>query len=132
VSSSLEQKKVVIAGGSGFLGVSLAHHLAERGATVVILSRGIPKAPGPWRHVTWDGRTVGVWREELEEAVGLVNLAGRSVEAPRGIATYAGSLPKLRGDHGCREASEAGSTVGPVRCPVNRPSFRDVRRATVG
>ena len=28
---SLEQKKVFIAGSSGFPGVSLAHHLAERG-----------------------------------------------------------------------------------------------------
>jgi len=44
---SLEQKKVVIAGGSGFLGVSLAHHLAERGAEVVILSRNEPKVSGP-------------------------------------------------------------------------------------
>ena len=40
--TSREQKKVVIAGGSRFLGVSLAHPLAERGATVVMLSRSIP------------------------------------------------------------------------------------------
>lgn len=77
---NLERKKIVIAGGSGFVGVSLAHHLAERGATVVIISRNRPKATGPWRHVTWDGQTVGTWRNELDGAAGLVNLAGRSVD----------------------------------------------------
>ncbi len=79
MSSSLEHKRIVIAGGSGFLGVSLAHHLADRGASVVILSRNVPKAVGPWRHRSWDGRTLGPWRDELNEATGLVNLAGRSV-----------------------------------------------------
>ncbi len=39
MSSSFEHRRIVIAGGSGFLGVSLAHHLADRGASVVILSR---------------------------------------------------------------------------------------------
>lgn len=79
MSSSGERKKIVIAGGSGFLGVSLAHHLAEQGASVVILSRNAPKVAGSWRHRSWDGRTLGAWRVELNEAAGLVNLAGRSV-----------------------------------------------------
>lgn len=77
---SREQKKVVIAGGSGFLGVSLAHHLAERGAEVVILSRNEPKVSGPWKHRLWDARTVGDWTAELDGADGLVNLTGRSVD----------------------------------------------------
>jgi uncharacterized protein len=72
--------RVVIAGGSGFLGVSLAHHLAERGWTVVILSRRPPKVAGPWRHVAWDARTLGDWRRELDGAYALVNLVGRSVD----------------------------------------------------
>ncbi len=80
MSRSLEHKRIVIAGGSGFLGVSLAHHLAGCGASVVILSRNAPKATGPWRHLSWDGRTLGSWRTELNEAAGLVNLAGRSVD----------------------------------------------------
>jgi uncharacterized protein (TIGR01777 family) len=77
-----EQKgnKVVIAGGSGFLGVSLATHLAATGASVVILSRHAPKVTGPWRHVAWDARTLGGWCNELNGAAGLVNLAGRSVD----------------------------------------------------
>ncbi len=68
MSRSLEHKRIVIAGGSGFLGASLAHHLADRGASVVIFSRNVPKAAGPWRHLSWDGRTLGPWREELNEA----------------------------------------------------------------
>ena len=78
--SSLENKTIVIAGGSGFLGVSLAHHLVDCGASVVILSRNAPRVAGPWRHLSWDGRTLGAWRDELNEADGLVNLAGRSVD----------------------------------------------------
>lgn len=77
--SSLSAQKIVIAGGSGFLGISLASHLAERGASVVILSRSEPKAKGAWQHRVWDGRTTGDWQDELNGAAGLINLAGRSV-----------------------------------------------------
>ena len=77
--ASLASQKFVIAGGSGFLGVSLAHHLTRRGAEVVILSRTPPKADGAWRHQVWDGRTLGDWKNELNGASGLVNLTGRSV-----------------------------------------------------
>jgi len=38
--------RVVIAGGSGFLGMNLARHLSERGDEVVVLSRSAPPA-GP-------------------------------------------------------------------------------------
>jgi len=79
MSDSVRAKKYIIAGGSGFLGISLAHYLAERGAKVVILSRRAPKVSGPWSHGTWDGRTLGVWCDELNCADGLVNLAGRNV-----------------------------------------------------
>ncbi len=76
---SLQSQKFVIAGGSGFLGLSLARHLTDGGASVVILSRSVPKVAGPWRHAVWDGRTLGDWKHELQDATGLVNLAGRSV-----------------------------------------------------
>src|SRR6478609_1910502 len=71
---------IIIAGGSGFLGVSLAFHLAAAGKSVVILSRAPPKVAGPWRHVAWDARTLGDWKSELDGAAGLVNLVGRSVD----------------------------------------------------
>jgi hypothetical protein len=71
---------VVVAGGSGFLGLSLAEHLTGAGWPVVILSRRPPPRNGDWRHVTWDGRNIGEWSQCLEGARGLVNLVGRSVD----------------------------------------------------
>jgi uncharacterized protein len=71
---------IVIAGGSGFLGVSLATELTRAGIPVVVLSRRPPQPNTPWKHVTWDARSPGEWCWVLEGARGLVNLTGRSVD----------------------------------------------------
>lgn len=70
---------IVIAGGSGFLGLNLARHLSDQGRPVVILSRSTPP-PGPWTHRPWDGRTLGDWADAVDGAAGVVNLAGRTVD----------------------------------------------------
>lgn len=72
--------RVVIAGGTGFLGMSLARHLIELGYEVVLLSRNAPSTDGAWRHAGWDARTLGEWATYLDGAAALVNLAGRSVD----------------------------------------------------
>ncbi len=72
--------RVVIAGGSGFLGLSLARYLIAQGCEVVLISRNRPDEIGDWAHVAWDGRTVGDWANQLEGATALVNLAGRTVD----------------------------------------------------
>ncbi|HMP80405.1 MAG TPA: NAD-dependent epimerase/dehydratase family protein [Pirellulaceae bacterium] len=71
--------KIVIAGGSGFLGTSMARQFVSAGAEVTILSRNQPQVRGPWAHATWDARTVGDWCQSLDGAHALVNLTGRSV-----------------------------------------------------
>ena len=74
-------RKIVIAGGSGFLGRSLARHLAgDPGTNVVILSRNRPKDDGPWTFQAWDARSLGEWTRVLEGATALVNLVGRTVD----------------------------------------------------
>ena len=72
--------RIVISGGSGFLGVSLALHLAELGHSVCILSRNRPRPKCPADFAEWDGRTLGDWQSCLNGADALVNLAGRSVD----------------------------------------------------
>ena len=74
------QRRIIIAGGSGFLGISLAAHLCDSGREVVILSRSSPRVNGPWRHASWDGRSLGDWSRELDGAAAIVNLAGRTVD----------------------------------------------------
>lgn len=79
VMVDLTGKRIVIAGGSGFLGLSMATHFARTGAEVTVLSRSVPKATGPWKHCVWDGRTLGDWAESIDGAEAVVNLAGRTV-----------------------------------------------------
>ncbi len=77
--------KAVLAGGSGFLGLSLARRLRAEGWEVVVLTRTpdvchLIDDKRPWaRNVIWDGKTAGLWVRELDGAAALVNLTGRSV-----------------------------------------------------
>jgi uncharacterized protein (TIGR01777 family) len=81
MTSSTRPGRIVIAGGSGFLGVNLARHLSDCGCDVVMLARRPPRASGHWRYQPWDARTMSdAWATELDGAAGLVNLAGRSVD----------------------------------------------------
>lgn len=75
-----DKKRVVIAGGSGFLGLNLARHLSSDGYEVVILSRRAPAEDGPWTHLKWDARSLGEWASSLDGAEAIVNLAGRTVD----------------------------------------------------
>ncbi len=69
--------KIVITGGTGFLGEKLVEHwLNQRRHEVVVLSRG---GSSRARVVRWDGRTDGEWMKEIDGADIVVNLAGRSV-----------------------------------------------------
>lgn len=71
--------KLIVAGGSGFLGKALAAGAAARGYEVVVLTRNIrQKVPGA-RLVEWDGVRRGPWEKELEGAEAVVNLAGKNV-----------------------------------------------------
>ena len=77
--SHAERGRVIIAGGSGFLGMSLARHLSSLHCDVTILSRTVPPN-GPWKHVGWDARKLGDWAGAISGARGIVNLVGRTVD----------------------------------------------------
>ena len=70
--------RVVLAGGTGALGRRLADDFTACGDEVTILTRA-PRPGLAHRQVRWDGRTLGPWSAELEDAV-VVNLAGELVD----------------------------------------------------
>src|SRR2546421_11537447 len=78
--------KILIAGGSGYIGRRLSASLLEDGHEVVILSRSdrLRSTSTRVRFVTWDARTAAApWSSELNGADGIVNLAGVSIGAGR-------------------------------------------------
>jgi uncharacterized protein (TIGR01777 family) len=73
--------KIVVAGGTGFLGKALAEALLSNGSEVVLLTRG--KSSGPKvRSVEWDGHSLGNWAKEIAGAQAIVNLSGHPVSVP--------------------------------------------------
>jgi len=92
-----EVRRIVIPGGTGFLGRLLADWFAARGWAVVILSRQIYARTRTTRFTHWDGETLGAWAGELEGAAAVVNLAGRSVNC-RYTATNREQMMRSRVD----------------------------------
>ncbi|HEX8172722.1 MAG TPA: TIGR01777 family oxidoreductase [Thermoanaerobaculia bacterium] len=74
--------KIVIAGGSGFLGEPLVRRLVARGDEVVVLSRNAAKVKAG-RGVAWNGRSHGPWTAEVDTADAVINLAGENIAEGR-------------------------------------------------
>ena len=71
--------KIVLAGGSGYLGTVLARHFRHLADKVIILSRTVKPADGNVQTISWDGQQEGDWVRQLESADLLVNLCGKNV-----------------------------------------------------
>jgi uncharacterized protein len=71
-------RRIVIPGGSGYLGQALAQRLVDRGDDVIILARGGSVDVG--RVVRWDGFTLDNWVKELDGADAIVHLTGQRVD----------------------------------------------------
>src|SRR5512147_1982538 len=108
--------RIVIAGGTGFLGTALIERLRRDGHEVVVLSRG---SGGPatknLRVVAWtpNGQT-GPWAAEIDGADAVVNLAGA------GIADRRWTQARKQLLHDSRVLS-AGSLVAAVRAARVKP-----------
>lgn len=72
-------KKIVIAGGSGFLGQIIIKKLKETTEEIVVLSRTPKIKQGNIKTVVWDAKHSGEWAKELNGAVVLINLSGKSI-----------------------------------------------------
>ena len=74
--------RIVIAGGSGFIGSALAREFSAAGRSVVVLTRSPRQRTDGVVEAAWDGATVGSWGALLEGAAAVINLAGKSINCP--------------------------------------------------
>ncbi len=79
--------KIVIAGGTGFIGRHVSRLLIHEGHSVIVLSRHTPD--GKYfdnihvRHIQWDGFSQGTWAQECEGADVVINLSGAPIADSR-------------------------------------------------
>jgi uncharacterized protein (TIGR01777 family) len=111
--------KVVIAGGSGFLGRALSEHLVGRGHDVVILTRGahLPGSTGA-KAVEWhpDGSpNPGAWAREIDGAHAIVNLSGAGMADRRWTSRRKEELRRSR-------VQPARSLVAAIRAAAVKPA----------
>ena len=78
----MSAKRIVIAGGSGFIGTAIATELRARGYVVVVLTRKPRERSDGVREAAWDGAHAGEWIQFLDGAEAVVNLTGRSINCP--------------------------------------------------
>ena len=74
--------RVIVTGGTGFIGKALCALLVQKGYEVVVLSRsaGKMKTDGTTT-VKWDARSADNWGDYADGALAIVNLAGRNIAA---------------------------------------------------
>ena len=112
--------KILIAGGTGFLGQPLRRALTERGHDVVVLSRN-PARLRDGRGVPWNpdgtaGPGGAPWTREVDSADVVINLSGESIGAGRWTTRRKAVL------HDSRILSTR-SLVSAVRLAAHRPAL---------
>ncbi len=108
--------KVVIAGGSGFIGHALVAQFLSRGADVVVLTRD-PSRVRLGRGVRWaPGSADGTWQSELADATHVINLAGESIGAARWSRERKVALLESR-------VTPTRALVAAIREVASRPRF---------
>ncbi len=76
--------RVVITGGTGFIGKILSRELVAKGYQVICLTRSSRASEiSGVRNVVWDGETSAGWLEYADGATAIVNLAGDNIASGR-------------------------------------------------
>jgi uncharacterized protein (TIGR01777 family) len=85
--------RIVVTGGTGYIGRALVPRLAARGMEVAVLSRGSRLPPElaavvGVRAVTWDAASEGDWVKSLSGARAVIHLAGEQAVGKRYTEAY--------------------------------------------
>ncbi len=76
--------RIVVTGGTGFIGHALVAELTRQGHDVVVFCRKPRRSAVPAvRYVEWDAHSPGPWRDEVHAVDAVVNLAGAPIAEGR-------------------------------------------------
>lgn len=85
-------KKVIITGATGLIGSRLAAELTSKGFEVIVFTRSLSRRKIPVNssitYVEWDYRNPDLWQSYLENAYGIIHLAGASIAGKRFTESY--------------------------------------------
>lgn len=91
--------KILVAGGTGFIGKPLCEVLAAAGHDLVVLSRSPRSSTSPRiRYLPWQPGAAGEWVWEAHDADAVVNLAGEPIAGRRWTAAQKSRLLSSRLD----------------------------------
>jgi uncharacterized protein (TIGR01777 family) len=94
--------RIVVSGGSGFIGAALCRALVADGHTPIVLTRDPERARrqlgAAVEAVRWSPGQAGDWEAALDGADGVINLAGESIAARRWTATQKAAIRQSRHD----------------------------------
>jgi len=125
--------RIIITGGTGFIGTALAHSLAADNHEVIVLTRNPDKAGGKLppgvRAAGWDGRTAAGWAALAEGAGAIVNLAGESIAGANPVAGRWTAARKTAMHDSRTNAGQA--VVAAVRAAKQKPGLL-VQASAVG
>jgi uncharacterized protein (TIGR01777 family) len=107
--------KVLISGGTGFLGRNLSHSLIHDGHQVYILTRG-DHVPAGAQAVQWDARTTTGWGRLVNEMDVVIHLAGKS------LSSWPWTTSKKQAFHDSRVLSGL-AFVDAIQKATHRPSI---------
>lgn len=71
--------RIILAGGSGYLGMVLADYYKNKVKEIIILTRGKNELKDNVRWVHWDGQHISNWVDWLDHSDLLINLTGKNV-----------------------------------------------------
>ncbi|GGI28145.1 TIGR01777 family oxidoreductase [Pedobacter mendelii] len=75
----MKYNKIILAGGSGYLGGVLAKHFSIMANEIIILARKPKTENRNIKTLVWDRKTESSWTKELNDADLLINLCGKNV-----------------------------------------------------
>jgi uncharacterized protein len=72
--------KLILAGGTGFLGQAIIEKFSNSVKEIIVFTRGASHQEKNIRYINWDGKTMGTWSKEIDGSDVLINLTGKSVD----------------------------------------------------